>query len=42
MHRLAPILHVLGLVILIFSFTMLAPLLTLMARRNCATALKQR
>ncbi len=28
MHRLAPVLHVLGLVILIFSFTMLAPLLT--------------
>ena len=28
MRRLAPILHVLGLVILIFSFTMLAPLVT--------------
>jgi trk system potassium uptake protein len=28
MHRLMPVLHVLGLVILIFSFTMLAPLLT--------------
>jgi trk system potassium uptake protein len=28
MHRLAPVLHVLGLVILIFSFTMLAPLAT--------------
>ena len=28
MRRLAPVLHVLGLVILIFSFTMLAPLLT--------------
>ena len=28
MHRLAPVLHVLGLVILIFSFTMLSPLLT--------------
>ncbi len=28
MHRLAPVLHVLGLVILIFSFTMLAPLTT--------------
>jgi len=28
MHRLAPVLHVLGLVILIFSFTMLAPLVT--------------
>lgn len=28
MHRLTPVLHVLGLVILIFSFTMLAPLLT--------------
>ncbi|MFO7542685.1 MAG: potassium transporter TrkG [Thiobacillus sp.] len=27
MHRLAPVLHVLGLVTLIFSFTMLAPLL---------------
>jgi trk system potassium uptake protein len=28
MHRLAPVLHVLGLVVLIFSFTMLAPLVT--------------
>ncbi|MDP2265727.1 MAG: potassium transporter TrkG, partial [Thiobacillus sp.] len=28
MYRLAPVLHVLGLVILIFSFTMLAPLAT--------------
>ena len=28
MRRLAPVLHVLGLVILIFSFTMLAPLVT--------------
>jgi trk system potassium uptake protein TrkH len=28
MHRLAPVLHVLGLLILIFSFTMLAPLVT--------------
>jgi trk system potassium uptake protein TrkH len=28
MHRIAPVLHVLGLVILIFSFTMLAPLAT--------------
>ncbi|HBU29690.1 MAG TPA: potassium transporter Trk [Thiobacillus sp.] len=28
MHRVAPVLHVLGLVILIFSFTMLAPLAT--------------
>jgi trk system potassium uptake protein TrkH len=28
MQRLAPILHVLGLVVLIFSFTMLAPLVT--------------
>lgn len=28
MHRLAPVLHVLGLVSLIFSFTMLAPLAT--------------
>ncbi len=28
MHRLAPVLHVLGLVVMIFSFTMLAPLVT--------------
>jgi trk system potassium uptake protein TrkH len=28
MHRLAPVLHVFGLVILIFSFSMLAPLVT--------------
>lgn len=28
MHRLMPVLHVFGLVILIFSFTMLVPLLT--------------
>jgi hypothetical protein len=28
MHRLAPLLHVLGPVILIFSFTMRAPLVT--------------
>ncbi len=36
MYRLAPILHVLGLVILIFSFTMLAPLLTALVAHDAA------
>ena len=36
MHRLAPVLHVLGLVILIFSFTMLAPLLTALIAHDAA------
>ena len=36
MHRLAPILHVLGLVILIFSFTMLAPLVTALIAHDAA------
>jgi len=36
MQRLAPILHVLGLVILIFSFTMLAPLLTALFAQDAA------
>lgn len=36
MHRLAPVLHVLGLVILIFSFTMFAPLLTAFVRHDAA------
>lgn len=36
MHRLAPILHVLGLVILIFSFTLLAPLLTALVAHDAA------
>ena len=36
MHRFAPVLHVLGLVILIFSFTMLAPLLTALVAHDAA------
>ena len=36
MRRFAPVLHVLGLVILIFSFTMLAPLLTALVARDAA------
>ena len=36
MHRLAPVLHVLGLVILIFSFAMLAPLLTSLFAHDAA------
>ncbi len=36
MHRIAPVLHVLGLVILIFSFTMLAPLLTALVEHDAA------
>lgn len=36
MHRVAPVLHVLGLVILIFSFTMLAPLLTALVAHDAA------
>lgn len=36
MHRVAPVLHVLGLVILIFSFTMLAPLLTALVEHDAA------
>ena len=36
MNRLAPILHVLGLVVLIFSFTMLVPLLTALIGHDAA------
>jgi len=36
MHRLAPLLHVLGPVILIFSFTMLAPLVTALVAHDAA------
>ena len=36
MHRLTPVLHVLGLVILIFSFSMLAPLLTALFAHDAA------
>ena len=36
MHRLAPVLHVLGLVVLIFSFSMLAPLLMAFAGHDDA------
>ena len=36
MHRLAPILHVLGLVILLFSFSMLAPLVTALIAQDAA------
>ncbi|HQS81234.1 MAG TPA: TrkH family potassium uptake protein [Thiobacillus sp.] len=36
MRRLAPILHVLGLVILLFSFTMLAPLVTALIAQDAA------
>ncbi len=36
MRRLAPVLHVLGLVLLIFSFTMLAPLLTALVANDAA------
>ncbi|HEY0664256.1 MAG TPA: potassium transporter TrkG [Thiobacillaceae bacterium] len=36
MRRFAPVLHVLGLVILIFSFTMLVPLLTALVGRDAA------
>ena len=36
MYRLAPVLHVLGLVILLFSFTMLAPLLTALVAHDAA------
>ena len=36
MHRFAPVLHVLGLVILLFSFAMLAPLLTAFFARDAA------
>jgi trk system potassium uptake protein TrkH len=36
MHRVAPVLHVLGLVILIFSFSMLAPLVTALFAHDAA------
>lgn len=36
MHRLAPVLHVFGLVLLVFSFTMLAPLLTALFAHDAA------
>jgi len=36
MRRLAPVLHVLGLVILIFSFSLLAPLLTALVAHDAA------
>ena len=36
LHRFAPVLHVLGLVILIFSFSMLAPLVTALVAHDAA------
>jgi trk system potassium uptake protein TrkH len=36
LHRFAPVLHVLGLVILIFSFSMLVPLVTALAAHDAA------
>jgi len=36
LHRFAPVLHVLGLVILIFSFTMLVPLVTALIAHDAA------